>query len=249
MSVINVFIAGTQKGGTTALAEFLAGHPQVCLVQGKEAHVFDQANIDSLTSADISARYRQLLPHYNGETICCDATPLYMYFSDIPARLARYNPSAKIIVLLRDPAERALSQYQMEKRRGDEPLGFAQALLAEHYRLKQGADPRDNGSAWRLHSYRNRGYYSRQLANIYRSFAPEQVLVLRNNDLLHQHQQTLDRICRFLTIDTFSSAPRDVFAGRYRVSTIERISLGLLRLCYWPEYRRLKRQYGIVFDK
>lgn len=249
MPAINLFIAGTQKGGTTALAEFLTAHPEVCLVQGKEAHVFDQPEIDALSAEEIDGRYAALLPHYRGQTVCCDATPLYMFFPDIPSRLAGYNPAAKIIVLLRDPAERALSQYQMEKRRGDEPFGFAQALIAEHHRLNQAANPRDTGSAWRLHSYRHRGYYSHQLANIYQHFAPEQVLLLRNSDLLHHHQHTLDRICQFLAISTFHCEPRAVFAGRYPVSVTERITLAVLRLCYWPEYRRLKRQYGIVLDE
>ena len=248
MPLINLFIVGTQKGGTTALAEFLSAHSQVCLVQGKEAHVFDQHNIDTQTASDIEDNYRKLLPHYTQQAICCDATPLYMFFPDIPARLASYNPAAKIIVLLREPAERALSQYQMEKRRGDEPFGFAQALIAERHRLRQSAAPSAEKSAWRLHSYRQRGYYSRQLANIYQHFAPEQVLVLRNSDLLYQHQPTLDRICQFLMIDSFISAPREVFAGRYQATLAERVSLNLLRLCFWPETRRLKHQYGITFD-
>lgn len=249
MTAINLFIAGTQKGGTTALAEFLALHPQICLVEGKEAHVFDQPNIEQLTQADINARYQALLPHYEGQTVTCDATPLYMFFPDIAQRLVDYNPAAKIILLLREPAARALSQYQMEKRRGDEPFSFAQALIAEHHRLQQARDPRALGSAWRLHSYRSRGYYSRQLDNIYRHFKPEQVLVLRNSDLLHRHQQTLDTICQFLAIDTFVSQPRKIFAGSYQASLAERISQALLRLSYWPEYRRLKRQYQIVFDE
>lgn len=249
MSAINLFIAGTQKGGTTALAEFLAEHPQICVVQGKEAHVFDAPDIEQLNKADINSRYQQLLSHYQGEKICCDATPLYMYFKDIPARLADYNANAKVIVLLRDPAKRALSHYQMEKRRGDEPFGFAQALFAEHHRLSQSSDLRAKKSAWRLYSYGNRGYYSRQLANIYRSFSAEQVLVLRNSDLLAQHQHTLDTVCQFLAIDTFNSTPREVFTGRYNISLSERISLTLLRWCYWPEYRQLKKKYGIEFDE
>lgn len=249
MPAINLFIVGTQKGGTTALAEFLSAHPQVCLVAGKEAHVFDSPDIEQLTKADISRRYQALLPHHQGEAIRCDATPLYMYFPDIPERLAHYNPAAKVIVLLREPATRAFSQYQMEKRRGDEPLSFAQALLAETHRLKQAADLRAQGSAWRLHSYRHRGYYSQQLANLYRFFSPKQVLILRNSDLLHQHQSTLDRVCQFLAIDTFNSAPRKVFTGAYQTTLAERFSLAALRWCYWPEYRRLKHRYGIKFDR
>ena len=249
MPVINLFIVGTQKGGTTALAEFLSAHPQICLVAGKEAHVFDSPDIEQLTHADINNRYRSLLSHHQGETISCDATPLYMYFPDIPERLANYNSSAKVIVLLREPAARAFSHYQMEKRRGDESFSFAQALLAETHRLRQAAEPRAQGSAWRLHSYRHRGYYSKQLATLYRSFAPEQILVLRNNDLLHHHQSSLDSICRFLDIDTFHSPPRKVFSGQYQTSLAERLSLAVLRWCYWPEYRRLKHRYGIEFEK
>lgn len=248
MPMINVFIAGTQKGGTSALAEFLAEHPEVALVQGKEAHIFDQENIAALSAQDINQCYQKLLAHYNNQAICCDATPLYMYFTDIPARLAAYNSNAKIIILLRDPVARAFSHYQMEKRRGDEPFSFARALLAESYRLKQSANIREFGSAARLHSYRHRGLYSQQLDNIYRAFCPSQVLVLRNDELLNAHQKTLDKICNFLGIKCFSSQPRSIFAGHYRVSLAERVTLFLLRLSYWPEYRRLKRKYAIDFD-
>lgn len=249
MPVVNLFIAGTQKGGTTALAEFLAAHPEVCMVRNKEAHIFDRPDIEQLTAQQIDAAYHHLLPHCRQQPVRCDATPLYMFYPDIAGRLAAYNPAAKVIILLREPAERALSQYQMEQRRGDEPLGFARALLAERRRLRADTDARRPGSAWRLHSYRHRGYYSAQLDNLYRHFAKEQVLVLRNSDLLNEHQATLDRVTAFLGLARLECPPKRVFSGGYRASTGQRLALGLLRLAYWREYRRLRRHHGIVFGR
>lgn len=247
MPKVNLFIVGAQKCGTSALAEFLSFHPEICLVKGKEAHIFDRDDIGKLTPGDIDKAYGDLLPHYNKEQVCCDATPLYMFYPAIASQLANYNASAKLIVLLRDPAERALSQYQMEKRRGYESLSFGRALLAEKWRLNKDMNALHLDSAWRRYSYRSRGYYSHQLNNLYRYFPREQVLVLRNSDLLNEHQDTLDKVTSFLGLDSAKCTAKNIFSGDYKVSVSQRLALSLLRLYYFPEYIRLRLYHGIVF--
>ncbi|MCC4264588.1 sulfotransferase domain-containing protein [Oceanimonas baumannii] len=247
MLKINLFIVGAQKCGTSALAEFLSTHPDICLVKDKEAHIFDRDDIGKLTLNDIDKAYGELLPHYNKESVCCDATPLYMFYPDIPSQLADYNSSAKLIVLLRDPAERALSQYYMEKRRGSEPLSFGSALLAEKRRLNEDMDALDLDSAWRRYSYRSRGYYSHQLNNLYRYFPREQVLVLKNAELLNEHQHTLDKVTSFLELESIKCTAKNIFSGDYKVSVSQRLALSFLRLYYFPEYIRLRLHHGVVF--
>lgn len=245
MPRINLFIAGVQKAGTTALAEFLESHPEFCLVKEKEAHVFDREGIEHMTLKEIDALYDNRLAHYQGEKVSCDATPIYAFFPGIAAQLARYNPKAKIIILLRDPAERALSHYQMEKRRGNEFMGFLQALISERRRLSSEPDLYKSDSSWRIHSYRNRGHYASQLDNLYRFFPQEQVLVLRSSDLLNNHSDTFDKVIEFLDLSPMACLPRKVFSGDYRVGLRKRFTLALLRLYYFPEYWRLRKRYGI----
>lgn len=244
MNKVNLFIMGTQKGGTTALADFLARHPDIYVTDGKEAHVFDSPSIDG-RQENINSAYQNLLSTYTSEKIICDATPIYMYYEAIPGLIYSYNKAARIIIILRDPSERAFSQYQMEKRRGDEPLTYARALLAESKRLSADSEPYQVGSAHRLFSYRARGHYCRQLENIFSIFPKEQILLLTNNELRHQHHATLNKIMRFLDVKNVDIQPATVFSGDYNQTFFERIVDKLVKLYFLPEKMRLRFRYGI----
>ncbi|MFO6423839.1 sulfotransferase family protein [Motilimonas sp. KMU-193] len=240
----NLYIVGGQKCGTTALASFLQQHPDICLVQGKEAHIFDSpAHLTSDDAALVNA-YKALLPHYQGEKYLCDATPIYCYLPGIIARLAAFSPQAKVIMLVRDPVDRAISQYQMEHGRGHEPRSLLGAFLAEPTRLKQASDKWALGSPWRIHSYLDRGRFSDQLAIIKQHFKPEQVLVLHNDDLRHQHQATLARVFNFLELANHDVPPQEVFAGQKKnMGLLDRLAVVYARLklrrsiCLTEEYR------------
>jgi hypothetical protein len=245
MKKINLFIVGTQKGGTTALADFLSKHPEIYVTDGKESHVFDDPALQGATSEAIDIVYQRYLSRYQGEAICCDATPIYMYFKEIPARLSSYNPDARVIIILRDPAERAFSQYQMEKRRGDEKLGYAEALFAETRRLAADINCYQQGSAHRLFSYRSRGHYSKQLQNVFSVFPREQVLLLTNDELRHDHEITLEKVTHFLNIEQMKIASATVFSGDYQATLKEHIANKLLRLYFFPEKVRLRLHYGL----
>lgn len=245
MKKINLFIVGTQKGGTTALADFLAKHPNVYVVDGKEAHVFDNPELQNTSFECIDMAYQQLLSQYNGEEICCDATPIYMYFKEIPTRLFNYNPNARIIIILREPAERAFSHYQMEKRRGDEELGYYSALLSEKKRLAADADPYQLGSAHRVFSYRSRGHYFSQLVNIYSSFPKENVLILTNDQLRLHHQRTLGKVTHFLNIPNVEIPSAKIFSGDYQIKFKERVVTGILKFYFLFERIKLRIYYGV----
>lgn len=245
MPKVNLFVVGTQKGGTTALAEFLSLHPDVCVAKNKEVHIFDHEAAPGMSAEEIDEAYSQHFSHYGGERYRCDATPVYMFFSDVARQLLQYNKNAKVIVLLRDPAERALSHFYMQKRQGSERFSFLSALLIENHRLKKDSKPRCFSSAWRAFSYRSRGCYSRQLDAIFNSFKKEQVLILRNNDLVHDHYGSLNKVADFLGVERFCCEPRKVFSGEYKKSFFQRLLLTFLRLSYFPERVRLYRRYRI----
>ena len=233
-------IVGAQKGGTNALYRFLREHPEIGMSSRKEVHLFDAPEYSrAWTPEQIDLRYRPFFAHCEGARVRGEGTPIYLYFSEIAGELARYNPALKLIVLLRDPVERAISHYYMEKSRDAERLPLGLALLCEPFRLRRCRDPRTRGSAMRFASYRSRGLYSRQLRNLYRHFDPDRVLVLRTSELQECHDAVLRRVFRFLDVDDgVRIAPRD-FSKQRRGGRKHRVVSRLLRLSYLRESARL----------
>lgn len=246
MKSLDFMIVGVQKGGTTALSHFLAVHPQLAMAEGKEVHLFDAPDYSPHWSVDeINQRYSA---HFNGVaagSLHGEATPIYCYWPEIAPELKRYHAGLKLIVLLRDPVERAISQYAMERARGDEAQPLWLALLLEPYRLWRDAS-RNPRSARRCHSYRGRGNYVRQIENLRLFFPDEQILVIENNELIAEHQHTLQKVCRFLGVsaDNFSE-PARIFTGDYDRSHYQ-IVRWLLSCYYRFSNRALKRMLNTM---
>ena len=235
-------IIGVQKGGTSALASFLYQHPQLCTSVPKEVHLFDAPDYASgWTAAQVDDRYRPCFAHCDHGTLRGEATPIYMFLPEIAGELKRYNPDLKLIVLLRDPVERAISHFYMEKNRDKEHLPLWLALLAEPFRLRRREDAKHVDSHLRRHSYRRRGLYSLQLRNLYRHFDHDRVLVLRSEDLLHDHDTVLRQVFTFLKVaEDVRIPPRIVYAGD-RGGRRHRMVAWLLGLSYIAERCRLRR--------
>jgi hypothetical protein len=190
-------IIGTQKGGTTSLYAALVGHPGVVPALRKELHYFDHARRSLLP-------YRANFPlNTEGRPLSGEATPYYLFHPLAPGRVRAAVPGAKLIVLLRDPAERAYSQYTHEAKLGFEKLPFEEALAAEEGRLageeeRIRRDPAYKSYAHQHHSYLARGVYVDQLLAWRRLFPAEQVLVLSSEALFEDPTATLDKVLRFL---------------------------------------------------
>lgn len=246
METLNFMIIGAQKCGTTALSHFLRQHPAIAMADPKEAHLFDSEDYSSdWTLDDINARYAEFFDKGAEVDIRGEATPIYLYFQEIAAEVNRYNPALKVIVQLRDPVERAVSHYYMEKGRGGESLPFWSALLLEPFRLWLDRWPQVEGSARRVQSYRSRGLYSRQLKNIYRHFSREQVLVIKAEDLMNRHEKTLKRVFEFLGVDDDVKIPNEIIFSNNHGKTIgidRKLLLPrlILKISYLLEYWRIK---------
>ena len=234
-------IVGAQKCGTTALAHFLSQHPEIGMASPKEVHLFDAPNYSpGWTPAQIDKRYVTNFAHCDGARIMGEATPSYMFVPEIGRDLERYNPDLKLIVLLRDPVERAISHYYMETGRGRERRPLWLALLREPFRLRRCRNGRVRGSETQRCSYRTRGLYSLQLRNLYRYFDPERVLVLDSRDLSERHDEVLRRVFAFLGVsENVRIAPEIVFKGERDGRTHRAVSW-MLRLTYLVEFVRLR---------
>jgi hypothetical protein len=208
---VGFVIAGAQKGGTSAIFNYLYRHPQICLHPDKELHFFDRDRFFRRGTPDYS-RYRALLNPTSSQALLGDATPSYMYWEPTPRRLWHYNAAMKFIIVLRNPITRAFSHWNMFREQGVETLPFYEALLAEPERRRRAA-PRQ----LKIESYIDRGFYTEQLRRITHLFPPEQLLVLRSEELRAEPQRVVDRITDFLEVDRLSGVqPRDVYSIPYK---------------------------------
>ena len=185
-------IAGVQKGGTTALFDYLVSHPSLAMAAEKEVHFFDDDTLD-WSSPDYDAyhaRFPALDARLRGE-----ATPAYLYWPDSLERIAAYNPAMKLILVFRDPVERAWSHWRMERSRGFEPLSFSEAIREGRSRVSAG----QNG-AHRTFSYVERGFYGAQLRRLFSIFPREQVFLGASRLLRAEPALFLRNVCDFLNV-------------------------------------------------
>ena len=180
---------GTQKGGTSTLQALLKTHPRVFLPARKEVHYF------SLHADQPTQWYAE---HYrNAKPLQCwgDITPFYLFHPDAPERIHTVLPKARLIVLLRDPVERALSQYFHSLRLGFETLPLEDALAAEEERLSTG-----KLQHLQEHSYVSRSRYLEQLDRYLELFPGRQLLVLQSETLFADPTATWRQIEAFLDL-------------------------------------------------
>jgi hypothetical protein len=219
---VSFLLAGVQKSGTTALAAAIARHPLIALPGAKEAHVFDAPDFSSDESVEsINRRFAAAIRSEawaDPDVKVGDATPITIFHPLLVARAARYNPSLRWIVVLRDPVDRAISQWHMERARGDERWPLWAALLLEGWRLRGHEADFSEGSPLRHHSYLARGRYRRQCLSLFRHVPREQVLLLRTDDLSRNPAGTLNAVWAHLGVPApvGSTAIPRAFEGTYR---------------------------------
>ena len=182
-------VLGTQKGGTTTLQQLLSQHPGVFLAPGKEVHYFSKHW--EQPTAWYASHYEGAAPQQR----CGDITPFYLFHPQAPQRIHSLLPNAQLIVLLRDPVERALSQYFHSVRLGFETLPLEDALAAEEERLNTG-----ERQHLQEHSYVSRSRYLEQLDRYLELFPDQQLLVLQSEAFFADPTTTWRQIEAFLSL-------------------------------------------------
>jgi hypothetical protein len=200
-------IIGAQKCGTSSLYAYLRQHPQIRPARRKEVHYFE----GSFTRLSLDW-YRSFFPPFipdpnepNAVSITGEASPFYLFNPRVPRRVAQVLPDVKLIVILRNPVERAYSHYHHELRGGREHLSFTGAIEAEDERLageaeKLMADDEYRSPTFRTKSYKARGIYFDQLVRWRAYFPAEQMLILTTQQLHDAHDETLDQTFEFLGV-------------------------------------------------
>jgi len=248
-------ILGARCCGTTSLQHYLVAHPHVESPLTKEIHFFDDhyARGAGWYRAHFPlALARKAAERQGARLLCGEASPFYLYHPLVPARLHTLLPAARLLVLLRDPVDRAYSHYQQIRREGEEPLSFAEALAAEAERIEPhlarlaAGEPADADVVKRF-SYATRGHYAEQLERWLTLFPREQLLVLRSEDLFAAPAAALLRVWAFLGLEPHALPryPRRN-AGRYEERPDPDTRARLLAY-FRPHNRRLAALLGEDF--
>ena len=205
--LVNFFVVGAQKSGTRALASFLKQHPEIGMSKTSrpEPRYFDVLNPNTA-----NPDYSHYHVHFSREALAKttgDSTPSYMFCPRAIPAIHRYNPDAKIIVLFRNPVERAYSQWNMQVEMGKESRDFSSALVNEAKYCRKNEYHRN-------FSYARRGYYYQQLSHIFSIFPRQQCLILRNEELRDNHSNTMDRVFRFLNVRPIEALTPEIVHSR-----------------------------------
>ena len=214
-------IIGAQRCGTTSLYRYLCTHPAIGRAAKKEVHFFDNSFKKSINSYRIYFQtffykyYRQQISHQ--ALLTGEASPYYLFHPLAPHRISQSLPRVKLIVLLRNPVDRAYSHYWHEVRRGKETLSFEEAIEREPERLwgqRERLIFHDGAyySATHQHfSYLARGIYVDQLSVWQRLFPKEQFLILRSEEFYADPATTLNRIFAFLNLPSWSRTDDTIY--------------------------------------
>ena len=203
-------IIGAAKSGTTSLADYLKQHPEICFSKMKEArYLAYQGNVPEYKGygelgSSIMSSYDRSLPHSWDEyqelfaavkpgQQTGEASPAYLYLPGVAEEIHRLLPDVKLIVILRNPVERAYSSYLHMRRENAEIEDFEQALALEDHRIAEGAGL--------PYHYKSMGFYGKQLAEYYRLFDRSRIKVLFYEELCQKPATLMAEVCDFLAIN------------------------------------------------
>jgi Sulfotransferase domain len=226
----NFVIAGAARAGTTALSEIVRRHPLAFMTEPKEPHYFafagqlveftgpgDAQTINRVAITD-ERDYLALYPQQPGYVAMGDGSvsTLYHYAHAIP-HIRRLNPEMRVLLILREPVDRAYSSYQYLRVRGFEPhVDFRAAVEDEPVRKAAG---------WHhLWHYVSMGQYADQVAAFLDAFGPEQVRVLFYDDLVARPHWVAEQVYEFLGLPPAPAAdiPRVNVSGRPKYVRVQR---------------------------
>src|SRR5437764_4547292 len=218
---VDFIVGGVQKAGTTALHDFLAQHPHVALLPDQALHFFDKEE-HFAAEPDYRILHGNFKPGWRWR-VAGEVTADYLYYPSALERIAQYSPQMKLIVSLRNPTERAFSQWNMRRDKGQEPLDFVAALQRDQ-QIGVWQRPRGNG-------YIARSLYSPQLEHVFELFPRDQVLVLKYEEFRRDSSPMLDRLFDFIGVprlQRFKNKRRNVGSYSRKLTVQEREFAGTI---------------------
>lgn len=222
----NFFILGAAKCGTTSLHAYLNQHPDICMSEPKEPFFFEAEFEEGL-----DFYWEKYFSHYNGEKLIGDARPRNLYLPFVSDRILSVNPDAKFILTLRNPIDRAHSQWWSGYRRQKDKLSFEDAVKTDCDMIESGVrintpedyekyfDTSHKGRPRALPEpigffrwYIDRSYYAEHLERYFKVFPRENFKIFLFEDLVSNPQAVVKEACEFLGLDPAPSEDFDYSA-------------------------------------
>jgi hypothetical protein len=246
-------IIGAQRCGTTSLYNYLVQHPDVAPAFIKETHFFDLyfgrglnwyrayfPILSGLSWKEPGAGWLgQILPGHGPATVGVrqrhvltgESTPYYLFHPHAPRRIEEAVPNVKLLVLLRNPVDRAHSHYHHEVRMGAEERSFEEAIEREEKSLASETARLLEDEGYRSfthmhHSYLARGIYVDQIQRWTEFFGRDQMMILRSEDFYHDPSACLEQVMHFLGLPGSGEYPRAQSGTGQKQGSYEKYRLG-----------------------
>jgi len=230
---IDFALIGTQRGGTSALNFYLKKHPDIGMATRKEVHFFDNERIFLNPSVDYSL-YHKYFNFSESKDVYGESTPIYLYWKPAIRRIWEYNEKLKLVIILRNPIDRAFSHWRLEVGRNSEQTDFLDAIKNESYREKE-AMPLQH----RVYSYVDRGFYTTQIMRVLNFYKKNQLLIIKYDDFKLDQEATLNSIFQFLHVDP----------DKYRFGRVRALSAPPVREITMEERQFLLEVYSQEINK
>ena len=191
---VNLFIVGTPKAGTTSLYHYLNEFPEILMCIRKEPDFFSDSEIQEQglyygsSRINTLSKYNSLFSSWIDEPIIGEASVSYLFYPDVPERIKLYNDNSKIIIMLRNPIERAFSHYLMDYR-----LGLTSNSFEEEF---------DKKTTLNFQQYFLLGNYFHQVKRYLNSFGKENVHIIWYSDFKENTANELNKVISFLGLNT-----------------------------------------------
>ncbi len=233
----NFFIVGAPKAGTTSLYHYLDAHPDVFMSPIKETNYF---SYESAVKQDLYYKergisnwndYKKLFENSDGKKAVGEASVSYLFYEAVPQLIKNKIHDARIIILLRNPVERAYSHYQMDCKLGYVNTSFEKIIFNKN------RTPLENLF---YQQFILLGLYYEQVKRYMDVFGTEKVLVILFDDFKNTTEKEINRLYRFLEIDEtvklnldkthnpFATPRNSVFRFIYRFKKVRLMMKNLL---------------------
>lgn len=205
------FIVGAPKCGTTSLNRYLGLHPSLCLSNPKEVNYFSASDIKAQglyykeKLIEDAESYAGCFSHSREGDLLGEGSVSYLYYKAVPGNIYDYNPCAKIIIILRDPVDRAFSHYLMDRR-----LGYVSESFSNIF---------SNSTKYPVHyqQYFSLGKYFEQVKRYVDFFGRDQVFIINDVDLKCSTVQVLRGVCGFLGVEFCEEMYTEKSHNEYKV--------------------------------
>ena len=259
-SLPDFIIIGVGRAGTTALYSYLIQHPSIVAAStDNNESVADLHFFEYMISNNIQW-YKSHFPilfskskNQKNSFITGEYTSTYIYHPDVPKRIFNLLPKIKLIVILRNPIDKAYSTYQQQFRFGEYTTSFEDTINAEFRRINLNKDfPELNSNNYDFENFVaqniiRHGIYADYLETWLKIFDRKQILILNSEDLKNSTKETLHRVFHFLIVSNYDIAnTSQVNVGKY--PPINKITRKKLIKFFKPHNQRLNKLLDTEFD-